>query len=177
MRLIIFDVDGVFTDGRIWQDSQGQWRRVFGIRDAIGIKNLHKAGIPIAVVTEARSADVRYHMANLRIQSFDDGCVDKTALVQRILERQGVEPWETGLMTADIRDAALVRTLGFGLTVASAPAGLREICAFVSPVHGGDGAVFTACQWILENHKLSSVSGSSEPSRSSAGSTGSSTAV
>lgn len=149
LKLVIFDVDGVFTDGRTWQDARGFWRRRFSVRDTMGVRALRKAGLTAIVVTSAAAHEIRHHMGFVGVDEFHDDCSDKRRLITEIAKRHGAEFSEIAIMTADEKDLELVRDLGCVITVPSAAPELLLVSRFVTASGGGDGAVLEACGMIL----------------------------
>ena len=151
LKLVIFDVDGVFTDGRTWQDTSGVWRRYFSVRDTMGIRALRKAGYKIAVVTTETSEEVRAHMAFVGVDEFADACFDKALTITELLAKYDVDANGAAYMSADACDIDLFETIGFGATVPTARTELQRAARFVTSRAGGDGAVLEICNYILQN--------------------------
>ncbi|MES2963701.1 MAG: hypothetical protein V4760_07400 [Bdellovibrionota bacterium] len=151
VKLVVFDVDGVFTDGRKWQDVNGAWRRYFSVRDTMGIRALRKAGYRVAVVTSGASDEVRAHMAFVGVDEFNDGCFDKALTVTEMMARLGLETSETAYVSEDLCDAGLFEAIGFGVTVPTARLELQRVARFVTSRSGGDGAVLEICNLILQH--------------------------
>lgn len=161
IKLIVFDVDGVLTDGRTWQDARGAWRRSFSVRDAMGIRALKKAGVRVAVITAAKSNDIREHMSFVGIDDFFEDCEDKAPALEQLVDRFGVSSSEVGWMTADVQDRSIACDLGCLITVPSAPSELKNASHHVTSSSGGDGAVLEICSLILQtgNHSKAARGG------------------
>lgn len=151
LRIVIFDIDGVFTDGRVWQDASGVAARKFSVRDAMGLRALKKAGIQIAVVTPAQAPEIRAHMASLGIVEFTEGCPNKSEVIDQILKSHGVDRTEAAFVSGSQHDLALMKDFGFSCTVPSASELLLKAANHVTKNSGGDGAVLEICNLILQH--------------------------
>lgn len=162
LKMIIFEVEGVLTDGKTWQDSSGSWRRCFSIRDALGIRSLRRAGIRVAVLNHGTSTEVAEHMSRIGIDEYHDDCGDRAECVDRILKRAGFEPGEVGFMTDNVLALPVFKRVGFRFTVPTASQELKAKALLVTSQWGGDGAVLEVCNYIL---KLSQTDDRREPLR------------
>lgn len=153
----MFDVDGVFTDGRTWQDTSGTWRRYFSVRDTMGIRALRRAGFKIAVVTTETSEEVRAHMAYVGVDEFHDGCFDKSLTITETMDRLGIGAGETAFVSTDSCDAGLFESIGFGATTSTARNDLQRVARYVTARVGGDGAVLEICNLILQHMRRESA--------------------
>ena len=92
LKLVVFDVDGVFTDGRIWLGSDGTEFKAFSVRDGVGVKALLSAGLEVAIISGRSSPAVDRRMAELGVRHVVQGCNDKAPALRQIIERLGLEP-------------------------------------------------------------------------------------
>ena len=92
IRLAVFDIDGVFTDGRIWMGTDGVEYKAFSVRDGVGIKQLLAAGIEVAIISGRASSAVDRRMAELGVQRVVQGCGDKAEALAALLRDTGVAP-------------------------------------------------------------------------------------
>lgn len=153
IKLVVFDVDGVFTDGRTWQDMNGAWRRYFSVRDTMGVRALRKAGFRVAVVTSASADEVRAHMAFVGVDEFHEGCFDKALTVTEMMTTLGLSAAEVAYVSEDACDSALFETLGFAATVPTSRPELQRTARYVTARNGGDGAVLEICNLILQHSR------------------------
>lgn len=160
MKLVVFDVDGVFTDGRTWQDAGGVWRRYFSVRDTMGVRALRKAGYRVAVVTSGTSEEIRAHMAFVGVDEFHDGCFDKSLTVTDLISSLGIDPSEVAFVSEDACDASMFETVGFAVTVPTARPELQRNARYVTSRVGGDGAVLEICNLILQHTQKGEATGS-----------------
>lgn len=151
IKLVIFDVEGIFTDGLRWQDSSGQARPKFCVRDAMGVRALKKAGYLVAVVSSSDVPEIREQMSFLGIHDAVFGVRDKAFPVAELIARKGLKPDECALASLDPRDVQIMKNLGCSFTVPSAPEVVRSTAVFVTLKNGGDGAVLDVCNRVLIN--------------------------
>ncbi len=149
IKLIVFDIDGVFTDGRTWQDATGGLRRYFSVRDAMSIRALRKAGLQLAVITPAVAEEIRRHMELMGLSEFYEDRADKLPILNELMRKYGVDASEVALVSEDERDLEVMSHLGFGITVPTAPERLRKAAHVVTSRFGGDGAVMEICNLFL----------------------------
>ena len=148
---LIFDIDGVMTDGRIfWQG--GQWYRMFSVQDGYGVSQLLKKGFPVAVMSGGDSADVRARMEHLRIKYLYLGQEDKCHSLARFQAEIGIEPHKMAFIGDECFDIPLLKAVGVAITVPHAPAEVRACCDYVTERAGGFGAVREVIDAFLEAH-------------------------
>src|SRR3972149_3986491 len=150
IRLVIFDVDGVLTDGRIVFDAAGAEPKFFDAKDGHGIKLLMRAGIETAIIT-AREAKVVFHRAqDLGIALVYQGVKDKKLSLDDIAAKTGIALSEMAYMGDDIIDLPVLTRVGLSATVADAVDEVRAMADFVSGKPGGRGAVRELVELILK---------------------------
>ena len=158
LKLLLLDVDGVLTDGRITYDSDGEELKSFHIHDGLGIKLLQQAGIQVGIITGRSSAMVTRRASELGINYLLQGREDKYTAMSGIQKELGLSLDEIGYMGDDLPDLAAIRHAGFGIAPANAPAIIREHATLVTTLRGGEGAVREACEFILAAQgKLDSI--------------------
>lgn len=150
IELILSDVDGVLTDGRVVYDNQGIETKRFHIRDGLGIKLWQKAGYRFGVVTQRSSQIVKMRAAELDVTIVRQGTLDKLATLHEILDQLGLSPEQACYLGDDLPDRPVVRAVGLGVAVADACAELREAAAYVTQAPGGVGAVRETVEMILK---------------------------
>jgi 3-deoxy-D-manno-octulosonate 8-phosphate phosphatase (KDO 8-P phosphatase) len=149
VRLMIFDVDGVLTDGRIIYHDDGSEIKAFDVQDGHGIKLLQRAGIEVALIT-GRSCRAVQHRANgLGITRVYQGARDKLEAYEEILERTGLKDVETGFMGDDLIDIPLLRRVGFAAAVPNAVPHVIPYAHYVTRARGGQGAAREICEMLL----------------------------
>lgn len=149
LRLIGFDVDGVFTDGRFYLSDDGVESKAFCTQDGYGIRRLLDSGVEVAVISGRRSGAVERRMAELGVRYVAQGCRDKIAAFDEIVAQLGIDRSLAAFAGDDEPDLPLMRHAGFGIAVANAVASVRDAADFVTRRAGGDGAVREICEMIL----------------------------
>lgn len=149
VELLILDVDGVLTDGRLYFSSAGEALKVFHVHDGHGIKLLMGSGIGVAAISGRRSAAVTARMRELKVQNVMQGCKDKVAALERLTRRLGVDPLACACIVDDTSDLPLMSAVGFAAAVADAHPIVRSAAHWVSKASGGRGAVRELCDAIL----------------------------
>ncbi|MBI5642438.1 MAG: HAD family hydrolase [Deltaproteobacteria bacterium] len=150
IKLLIFDVDGVLTDGRIIYNDEGQETKVFDVRDGHGIKLLMRAGIESAIITARESKVVEHRAANLGIELVFQGAKNKVAALDEILQKRPVRLDEIAYMGDDIIDLPVLKRVGLALTVADAVDEVRDRVDFVTSRPGGRGAAREVAELLLK---------------------------
>jgi 3-deoxy-D-manno-octulosonate 8-phosphate phosphatase (KDO 8-P phosphatase) len=149
IELLILDVDGVLTDGRLYFSARGETLKVFHVRDGHGIKLLMAAGVAVAVVSGRRSAAVAVRMRELGVHHVIQACGDKVAALQRLAKRLGVEPLHCACICDDTPDLPLMSAVGVAGAVADAHPVVLAAAHWVSRANGGCGAVRELCDAVL----------------------------
>jgi 3-deoxy-D-manno-octulosonate 8-phosphate phosphatase (KDO 8-P phosphatase) len=148
-RLIIFDVDGVLTDGGLFYGDDGEEYKAFNSRDGHGIKMLRASGVDAAIITGRTSRVVAHRARNLGIARIIQGAEDKLVSYQHLLAEVGLTPEETAYMGDDLVDLPVMRRCGLAITVPEAPIEVRERAHLITRQSGGRGAAREACEFIM----------------------------
>jgi len=151
IRLMIFDVDGVLTDGRLYLSDSGEEMKAFNTRDGQGIKLLREAGIAVGVITARSSRVVERRARELGIELLRQGAVDKASVFAELLSGQNIDASEAGYMGDDLADLPVLIRCGFAATVPSAPEVVRTRAHYVARAAGGEGAAREVCEFILKS--------------------------
>jgi 3-deoxy-D-manno-octulosonate 8-phosphate phosphatase (KDO 8-P phosphatase) len=149
IKLLILDVDGVMTDGRIIFDSNGVESKFFNVKDGHGIKMLQRAGIEVAIVSGRKSQVVANRASELGISRVYQGSLDKLSPYLDILEKTGLVDEQVAYVGDDIIDLPVMRRVGFAAAPADALEYVVEHAHFVAKNRGGWGAVREVCDLIL----------------------------
>ncbi|MCR4413871.1 MAG: HAD hydrolase family protein [Thermoguttaceae bacterium] len=153
VELILADVDGVLTDGRVVLNNQGIETKQFHIRDGMGIRLWQKAGYRFGVITSRSSQVVKMRAAELGVGIVRQGATDKLATLQQILDELGLAPPQACYIGDDLPDLPAVRAVGLGVAVADACPDLREAAHYVTSLPGGAGAVREVVELILKTQR------------------------
>ncbi len=149
LKLMVFDVDGVMTDGTLYYSERGEELKAFNIRDGLGIKLLRQYGVEVALITARTSRAVELRAANLGIAHLYQGMEDKREAYAALLAQLGLAAEQSGYMGDDLLDLPLITRCGFAATVPTAPQALKSRAHYVARTLGGHGAVREVCELIL----------------------------
>ena len=149
VRLIAFDIDGVFTDGRFYLSDEGVETKAFHTQDGYGIRRLLGAGMEVGVISGRKSAAVERRMAELGVPHVILGCKNKVDAMDELAERLGLAVSECAYVGDDLPDLPLLQHVGFSVAVANAVPALHEYCDFVTTKAGGFGAVREICDLLV----------------------------
>lgn len=150
IKLLICDVDGVFSDGLIYMGNNGEELKTFHTRDGYGVKSLMNAGIEIAIITGRRSQIVENRMTALGIKLIYQGQDDKIKAYQDICDKLNIAPEQTGYIGDDLIDWPVMEKVGLKVCVADGHPLLVRRANYVTSVRGGHGAVREVCDLILQ---------------------------
>lgn len=153
IRLLVLDVDGVLTDGRLSFGPAGELVKVFHVRDGHGIKRVLDAGIEVAVISGRSSRAVARRCRELGIRHLHQGVGDKAAALERLRSRLGVSAAHCACIGDDEPDVPLMRAVGLAFAVADAHASARAAAHRVTSLPGGAGAVREVCDLLLAARK------------------------
>lgn len=149
VRLMIFDVDGVLTDGSLHYGPEGEMIKTFNVLDGHGIKLLQRSGVVTAIISARESAIVARRAADLGIAHLRQGIHDKRAAFEQLAVECGVETDACGFIGDDVIDLPVMLRVGFAATVPHAHAEVRERAHYCTQAAGGRGAVREICDFIL----------------------------
>jgi 3-deoxy-D-manno-octulosonate 8-phosphate phosphatase (KDO 8-P phosphatase) len=150
IRLLIFDVDGVLTDGSLFVGDDGQEYKAFNSRDGHGIKMLLKYGIEVAIITGRTSQVVEHRMANLGITHIYQGKLEKLPAYEELRKKLGISPEETAYVGDDVVDLPVMRRVGLAIAVQDAHPLVRQHSHWQTPSTGGRGAARDVCEMLME---------------------------
>ena len=162
VRLMVFDVDGVMTDGRLWFGSGGEALKVFHVHDGTGIKALAAAGIATAVISGRESPIVLRRCAELGIRHVAQGIADKNVAFDAMRHELGFTADVCGYMGDDDIDVPVMQRVGFAATVPNAAAGVARHAHWISRRDGGSGAVRDVCDLLVGVRAARAARGSSD---------------
>ncbi len=149
VRVMIFDVDGVLTDGKMQYSAEGEALKSFFVHDGLGIQLLHKMGIATAIISARQTPIVTKRAADLGITHVYQGNHDKRITFAQLLADTGVSANACGFIGDDIIDLPLFSRVGFAVSVPNGhPEAIRR-ADYVTQAHGGAGAVREICDFIL----------------------------
>lgn len=149
IRLLVLDVDGVLTDGRLYYGARGEALKVFHVHDGHGIVELRRAGVEVAVISGRRSPMVRTRCRELGVRHVQQGVADKLLALTRLCTRLQLPPSACACVGDDLTDVPLMRQVGLSFAVADAHREVRRAASVVTRRRGGRGAVREVCDHLL----------------------------
>ncbi len=149
IRLMVFDVDGVLTDGSLHFGADGEMIKTFNVLDGHGIKLLQRSGIITAIISARQSALVTRRAADLGITHVQQGVHDKLSGYQALLAECGIEAEASGFIGDDVIDLPVLTRVGFAASVPNGHPEVRSRVHYVTTAGGGRGAVRELCDFIL----------------------------
>ncbi|MBN1470202.1 MAG: 3-deoxy-manno-octulosonate-8-phosphatase KdsC [Syntrophaceae bacterium] len=150
IKLLILDVDGVMTDGRIIMDDNGRETKNFNVRDGHGLKILQRYGVKVAILTGRKSKVVEYRAKDLEIKYVYQKVYNKKEVFEKILKKQKLSADEVAFIGDDIVDVPVLKKVGFSVAVADALDIVKKSVDYVTEHKGGKGAVREVCDMILQ---------------------------
>ena len=152
IRLILTDVDGVLTDGKIALNNDGIESKQFHIRDGLGVRLWQRSGGTLGIVTGRSSRVVQLRASELDIEPVAQGVSDKLAKVREICGDMGVQQCELAYIGDDLPDLPAIRWAGLGVSVADAAEEVRQASDYMTSVQGGGGALRELVEVVLKNN-------------------------
>ncbi len=150
VRLLVLDVDGVLTDGRLYYGARGEALKVFHVHDGLGLKLLAAAGVTVAVISGRRSGMTARRCRELGVRQLQQGVEDKLAAFRRLRARLKVPAAQCACVGDDSPDVPLMREVGLSFAVADAHPEARAAAGVITRLAGGMGAVREVCDYLLE---------------------------
>ena len=150
VRLAIFDVDGVLTDGTLYIGPQGEAMKAFNILDGHGVKMLQHAGIATAIISGRTSDAVAWRARELAIAHVHQGASDKVAVFEALAAKLSLAPEQCAFVGDDLPDLPVMRLCGLAVAVCNAAEAVKRSAHYVTRAHGGRGAVREFCELVLE---------------------------
>ena len=149
IRLLAFDIDGVFTDGRFYLSDDGVETKAFSTQDGFGIRRAIDAGLEVAVISGRSSKAVTLRMQELGVQHVFLACKDKVSTLEDLAASLDIAVADCAFVGDDVPDLALLNRVGLPIAVANAVAEVRNACSVTTRARGGHGAVREVCDLIV----------------------------
>ena len=149
VRLMLFDVDGILTDGSLYLGESGELMKSFHARDGHGLKMLAESGVEVGLLSSRQSPIVSLRARELGIALVLQGAADKGPAFAELLASRGLDAAQAGYMGDDVLDLPVLTCCGFAVSVAEAPRAVRSRVHFLPELPGGRGAVREVCEFIL----------------------------
>ena len=150
IELVIFDVDGVLTDGRLYLGNDGNEYKAFHIRDGHGIKMLLETGVDVAIISGRHAASVERRMMDLGIRHVALGVQDKLAAFNSLLARLDLTADQVAFVGDDLIDLPVMSRVGLAIAVQDADPFVKQHAHWQTPSPGGRGAARDVCELLLE---------------------------
>ena len=151
IKLLVLDVDGVLTDGRLYFDANGVEIKSFDSQDGHGIKMLRQTGVEVAIITGRTSKIVEIRSANLGITQLIQGREDKKVALMEMTKNQNICADQIAYVGDDLPDLPAIRYTGLGIAVANAHAFVKANANWTTDNSGGRGAVREVCDFIMDS--------------------------
>ncbi|MFK7958913.1 MAG: KdsC family phosphatase [Phycisphaerales bacterium] len=150
IRLLVLDVDGVLTDGRVQLDGRNPEPKMFHVRDGLALRQWTTTGHHVGIITGRTSPAVEARAAELDIEAVFQGVADKGPVIVSLQERFGCSPDQTAVMGDDLPDLPMLRNCGYPMAPADAAAEVRNAAAYVTAARGGFGAVREGIERLMQ---------------------------
>jgi len=154
IKMILMDVDGVLTDGKISFTSSGREIKSFDIQDGMGITLARKAGLKTGIITGRTSTIVERRAAELHMDVIFQGAEEKTESYQKIKKQFELSDEQICYIADDLPDILVLKQVGFSVAVQNARKEVKDICSFITQNSGGNGAVRETIELILKKQNL-----------------------
>ena len=148
--LLLLDVDGVLTDGRIIYDSRGRDSKFFDVHDGMGVYLLKRAGIPTVLITAKGSRAIKPRARDMRADAVYENVSPKSSVLEKIISKYGRSADEICFVGDDLVDLCMMRRVGLPVAVANACEEIKRAAAYVTSRYGGRGAVREVAEIILK---------------------------
>ncbi len=150
IKLLLLDVDGVLTDGRLYYTSRGEEIKVFNVRDGLGIKLAQRAGIRVGVISGRKSKALINRLRELKVDEVHLGYNQKLPILEDMMKRLSISFEEIAFLGDDYVDLPVLRRVGFPMAVLDAPEEIKKHALYITKSRGGHGAVRDAIEFILK---------------------------
>jgi 3-deoxy-D-manno-octulosonate 8-phosphate phosphatase (KDO 8-P phosphatase) len=149
LKLVVFDVDGVLTDGRLLYTEEGETIKRFNVKDGVAMKLLPKWGIQVAVITAKDSAPLRQRMKELKIEHFFPGCHNKAEAFDELVVGLGINPDKAAYVGDDVIDLQVMPKVGVAMCPSDAHVLVQRHCSVVLKKAGGEGVAREVADIVL----------------------------
>lgn len=154
IKCIIFDIDGVLTNGTLFFDNDGEEYKAFNSHDGHGLRMLLECGLQAAIITGRKSRVVEHRMHDLGIELVFQGYRDKRPAFLKLLEKTSLKPDQIAYMGDDVIDLPVMTQVGMAIAVQNAHPFVLQHADYVTDKSGGDGAAREAIEFILQSQGL-----------------------
>jgi len=157
IKMLISDVDGVWTDGSFFKGTNGIELKKFTVFDGVGMAMARAAGLKIALISGRYSDATKYRAEELKIEDVYNGTLNKIPAYEALKKKYNLENSEIAYVGDDLIDIPVMNLVGFPIAVANAVKEVKDIAIYTTKVSGGDGAFREAVDWIIEKEDMKEV--------------------
>jgi len=150
IKLLLLDVDGVLTDGRIIYDSHGRDMKFFDVHDGLGVYALRRAGVKTILITAKGSRTIKPRARDMQVEEVFANITPKTSVLDKILKKYKLDKDEVCFVGDDLVDLGLMKKVGFSIAVFNAVPEIKQAAGYVTIKEGGRGAVREVAELILK---------------------------
>mgnify|MGYP003629528365 FL=1 len=162
IKLFVCDIDGVFSDGRIYLGNNGEELKAFHTKDGYGVKALGASGVDVAVITGRKSNIVQTRMTALNVKHIVQGEENKLPALKAMIAALQLTPEQVAYIGDDMPDSACLNYVGFSIAVNDAHPAILKLCDYTTYTRGGFGAVRETCDLIMQSQNtLANATGAS----------------
>ena len=154
VKMLVFDVDGVMTDGSITYDENGIEYKTFNAKDGHGIIRMNKSGFITAIITARQNGTVQHRAKNLNFTELYQGQKYKLPALEELIKKYNISFENVSYMGDDLPDICILEKVGLSCCPKDAVKEVQNICKFVSSYNGGKGAVRELCDFILDAQNI-----------------------
>ena len=152
IKMLVLDVDGTLTDGKIYMSANGELMKAFNIKDGYALARLHNIGIEPIIITGRTSEIVKRRCEELGITELFQGVDNKATCLKKVCEEKGFTTKQCAYIGDDLNDLDCMMLCGHKAAPADAMKGVRDIVDYVCKTRGGEGAVREYCDYLIEKH-------------------------
>lgn len=157
IKMLVFDVDGVMTDGSVTYDENGVEYKTFNVKDGHGIVRMNKSGFITAIITARNNGTVTHRAKNLNFTEVYQGQQYKLPALIELLEKYSLSMENVAYMGDDIPDICILEKVALACCPADAVSEVKAVCNFQSSYNGGRGAVREMCDFILDSQGIPKI--------------------
>lgn len=150
--MLVLDVDGTLTDGKIYMSANGELMKAFNIKDGYALVHLRNYGIEPIIITGRISEIVKRRCEELGINELYQGVADKAVCLKNVCEKKGITTKQCAYIGDDLNDIDCMMLCGHRAAPADAMKSVRDVVDYVCDARGGDGAVREYCDLLIEKH-------------------------
>lgn len=161
-KLVVTDIDGVWTDGGMYYDQTGNEWKKFNTSDSAGVLFCRKLGIPVAIITGEDTAIVSRRADKLKIDYLFQGISDKLTVAKQLCQDLNISLADVAYIGDDIGDIQLLQHAGWSAAPANAPAYIQSLVHHVTKKAGGDGAFREFVEWLIRDEDINQLIGVTE---------------